>query len=356
MRTYKIFVNPSDFRELKKNYWSEDFIAGTLFDGDQKYQIELGIRGHHIRSHRKKSYDILFVRPLFLRKIKEFHLNSEYRDPSLIRNKLSMDFFRAIGVLAPEAEHVLLYINGMFQGVYLQLEAFNEDSLIKRNLPNGPIFYAINDDANFSLLTAEGDPKPELDEGYTQKSGAEEERRFLLELLVKINTLPDDKFNRQIGNHLDIDKYLRWLAGAVCTQNFDGFVHNYALYRNMDTGLFEISPWDYDGTWGRDLHGEEMEPDYIPIQGYNTLTARILEFQKYRNQYRDILVQILEQQFTKDFLAPIIKEMLKKIEPYVEKDPYIKQNKQMFLDEYSYILTFIKNRNAYLKENLHTLD
>ena len=33
--------------------------------------------------------------------------------------------------------------------------------------------------------------------------------------------------------------------------NNDGFTHNYALYRNSETGLFEIIPWDYDATWGR---------------------------------------------------------------------------------------------------------
>lgn len=48
---------------------------------------------------------------------------------------------------------------------------------------------------------------------------------------------------------MDADKYLRWLAGIVFTSNYDGFVHNYALYRNHETGLFEVIPWDYDATW-----------------------------------------------------------------------------------------------------------
>ncbi len=355
MRTYKIFVNPKDLRTLRQDPWNEDFVPGKLLDGKQTYEIKFGIRGHHTRTLRKKSYDVLFVKPLFEENVREFHLNAEYRDPSLIRNKLSMDFFRFIGVWAPEAEHILLYINGMLQGVYLQLESFNNDSLKKRNLPEGPIFYAINDDANFSLLTAEGEPKPVLDEGYMQKSGAEEDRRHLLEFLAMINTSPEKQFNEQIETYLDTENYLRWLAGAVCTQNFDGFVHNYALYRNGETGKFEISPWDYDGTWGRDLHGEEMEPDYIPVDGYNTLTARLLACPKYRRLYREILEQILSEIFTPEFLAPVVKNLLRRIEPYIEKDPYVKKNKKKFLNEYSYILSFVKERNAYLKSRLHLL-
>lgn len=356
MKTYKLFVNPTILRELKKDIWSEDYIDAKLMIDEQKHNIKMTFRGHHIRNYRKKSYDILFLKPFLQGSIKAVHLNGEYKDPSLIRNKLSMDFFKSIGVLAPETEHVLLYINGMFNGVYLQLESFNQDSLKKRNLPHGPIFYAINNDANFSLLTAEGDPKPSLDEGYSQKCGTEDDYQFLLEFLVKINTLSDLEFNRQIGNVLNVEKYLRWLAGAICTQNFDGFVHNYALYRNSQTGKFEISPWDYDGTWGRDVHGEELEPDYVPIEGYNTLTARILNYKEYRQTYRQILTNILQRQFTPEFQAPIIEELLNQIKPYIQKDPYAKKNWGKFNREYSYILNFIKERNAYLSEQLTSLD
>lgn len=356
MKTYKLYINPAALRELKKDIWSEDYIDARLMENGQKHEIKLAFRGHHIRNHRKKSYDILFIKPLLQNTIKAIHLNGEYKDPSLIRNKLSMDFFQSIGVLAPETEHVLLHINGMFNGIYLQLESFNQDSLKKRNLPDGPIFYAINNDANFSLLTAEGDPKPRLDEGYSQQLGTEEDHRLLLELLAKINTLSNLEFNEQIGDFLNIENYLRWLAGAICTQNFDGFVHNYALYRNSQTGQFEISPWDYDATWGIDVHGEELEPDYVPIEGYNTLTARILHCKAYRQRYQQILSDILQNEFTPEFQAPIIENLLNQIRPYISKDPYAKKNLQKFNGEYSYILNFIKERNTYLTEQLGSLD
>ena len=70
----------------------------------------------------------------------------------------------------------------------------------------------------------------------------------------------------------------------MCTQNFDGFVHNYALYVN-DQGRFQVMPWDYDATWGRDIHGEEMAFDYIPVSGFNTLTARLLDIPAFKRDY-----------------------------------------------------------------------
>src|SRR6185312_7800374 len=99
---------------------------------------------------------------------------------------------------------------------------------------------------------------------------------ILHELINKVNTIPLSDFPDEISQLINIDKFLRWLAGAVCTMNNDGFTHNYALYRNSETGLFEIIPWDYDATWGRDVNGDVMEEDYLRIEGYNTLTARIL--------------------------------------------------------------------------------
>ena len=67
--------------------------------------------------------------------------------------------------------------------------------------------------------------------------------------LYQANTLTREA-QKEIGKFLHVDKYLRWLAGVIFTQNFDGFVHNYALYHNDETNLFEVIPWDYDATWG----------------------------------------------------------------------------------------------------------
>ena len=64
-----------------------------------------------------------------------------------------------------------------------------------------------------------------------------------------------------------MDQFILWLVGAICTMNNDGFTHNYALYRNSDTCLFEILPWDYDATWGRKVSGGLMEHTYVPIEG-----------------------------------------------------------------------------------------
>lgn len=67
-------------------------------------------------------------------------MNAEYKDPSMIRNKLSLDFFSELGTLSPRAEFVFLKVNGKNEGVYLELESVDEYYLRKRKLADGAIF------------------------------------------------------------------------------------------------------------------------------------------------------------------------------------------------------------------------
>lgn len=354
MEKYFIFIHPSELKGMQQNIWEHDYADGKLKIADKKFSIKLALRGNQIRKHKKKSYHILFEKPYLMDGQHEVHLNAEYNDPSLMRNKLSFDFFESIGVLAPHSVHILLYINGICQGIYLKLESFDEYYLRKRNLPDGTIYYATNNDANFSLYTPEKNLKSSLDNGYTKKYDFQHDDS-LKRLLFVINTFPKEKFCVEISKLLHVPKYLMWLAGVVCTQNFDGFIHNYALYHNSETELFEITPWDYDGTWGRDLHGSPLEHDYIPIEGYNTLTARLLDCTDYRLMYRNFLHQILETQFTDQFQESIIGTLQHTIRPFINKDPNLKNKLAAFDQEKDYILGFIRERNKYLANKLDSL-
>lgn len=355
MLKYEIFINPKWLQKLEDDIWENDHVPALLKIGDNRYKIGLTYRGNVIRKKKKKSYNIIFQNPYLVDGAHEIHLNAEYDDISLSRNKLSLDFFDRIGVISPRSKHVLLYMNGFCKGIYLELESFDQQLLKKRNLPDGPIIYATNYFANFSLLSPENELKSSLDDGYTIKYGDQKDISLLEDFIEMINTFTNEEFEKDVGKILDIDKYLRWLAGVVCTQNFDGFIHNYALYQNSETSLFEITPWDYDGTWGRDLHGRTLEHDFVPISGYNTLTGRILHINQYRLQYKEILSSILENHFCLETLEPIIDQQFQNLKPYIRTDPYINRDEEYFDKEKEVILTFIMKRNGYLKKEISSL-
>ncbi|MDQ0200111.1 CotH kinase family protein [Neobacillus ginsengisoli] len=355
MQKYEIFINPKWIKKLENDIWMDDHVPAVLKIGDNQYSIKLAYRGNVIRKKKKKSYHIIFQKPFTVNGAHEIHLNAEYNDISLSRNKLSLDFFDRIGVISPQSQHVLLNINGFCKGIYLELESFDQYLLQKRKLPDGPIIYATNYYANFSLLNPENELKTSLIEGYTLKYGDKSSLTELEYMIAMINSLNNEEFEKEIPKVLDVEQYFTWLSGVICTQNFDGFIHNYALYRNGKTNLYEITPWDYDGTWGRDLHGQKLEHDYIPITGYNTLTGRLLYFSKFKKMYVETLLEILEKQFTIETQEPIIEKLFQKLTPYISLDPYINIDNEKLKKEKIYMLDFINKRNSYLKQNFGTL-
>ncbi|PLS09684.1 spore coat protein [Neobacillus cucumis] len=338
--------------QLNKDIWMDEHVPAVLKIGNNQYSIGLAYRGNVIRKKKKKSYHIVFQKPYSVNGAHEIHLNAEYNDISLSRNKLSLDFFDQIGVIAPHSKHVLLYINGFCKGIYLELESFDQHLLQKRNLPEGSIIYATNYYANFSLLSPKRKLKTDLLEGYTLKYGEEDNLASLEELIIMTNTLKNDEFEEKIEKVLNVEQYLTWLAGVVCTQNFDGFIHNYALYLNSETNTFEITPWDYDGTWGRDLHGKLLEYDFVPITGYNTLTGRLLHFGHFKKKYMDILSSILDNEFTVETQADIVSDLFEWLKPYIHLDPFLNRTSEALDEEKDVICHFIQKRNSFLKEQL----
>ena len=353
---YSLFIHRWDLQELDSllRPYDDPVLAKLIID-NRKFDITTKFRGNYTRKLRKKSYFIKLNRPRSFNGAREFHLNAEYKDPSSIRNKLSLDLFHSFGVLSPASQHIQLFLNGRYEGVYLQLESVDVLFLEKRGLPSGPIYYAVKTDANFSLDGHKSKaPKESLLMGYQRKNGTAADDQYLIELIQKINNTSPEEFEQEIPKYLAVDKYLRWLAVAVCTQNHDGFLKNYALYRNSETGLFEIIPWDYDGTFGREWNGDLIQPDSLRITGKNHLTKKLLEVPTFRRQYRKIMEELLDTLFTPAYLEPIISSLLESIRPHLLfSDP---SQLETFDGEKEVMITFIKERSQYLRDNLNLLD
>lgn len=357
--TYSIYIHPAKLRELMKDIWADVPIPAKLTIHNKTFHIDLAYRGNHIREFAKKSYLITFTKPASYRKNRELHLNAESLDTSLIRSKLSFDFFHDIGVFVPSARHVFLKINGKQSGTYLEIESLDQFYFKKRNIPVNAIYYAINSDADFSLYSYyEKRPKIDLLSGYECKYGTVKEGLYFREFIYKINTLSDNEFAKEVENYLDVDTFLRWLAGVVCIQNFDGFHQNYAVFLNAETNKFSVSPWDHEATWGRDCHGEIMKYDYVPIYGdrTNILVEKLLQHSTYRKKYKEVLEGILNHHFRPENLTPKISAYVETIQPHLEEDPYYTKSIEEFTDEIALINQYVKDRHRFLCEHLSDLN
>ncbi|MGG0656409.1 CotH kinase family protein [Rummeliibacillus pycnus] len=354
--SYFLIIEGDDLDTLRENLLYDESVPAKLRVGNTLHQIDISYRGSYTRKFRKRSYTIDFDDKKKFNGARKIHLNAEYRDPSLIRNKLSLDFFQDLGVLSPNTQHINFYRNDELKGVYLQLESVDDLFLKKRKLPIGPIYYAENNDANFSL-TRDDKPKKSRLSGYHKAFGTPSDDDLVREFITIINTTPPSEFTDVISQYLHLEKFFSWQVGAVCTMNNDGFTHNYSLYRNSETSKFEILPWDYDATWGRKVSGGIMDHTYVPIGGKagNKLCYLLLEIPELRKIYKEKLEEILETKFTVDYMEDKVLSLHQSIRPHLLLDPYKKNKIDIFDREPDVIFQFIRSRNDFLKNQLKLL-
>ena len=165
-----------------------------------------------------------------------------------MRNKLSLDFFAELGTLSPKANFVTLQINGRHEGCILSwsqwMNIFWRNGIWRKGL-----FYAVDDDANFSLVSdLERDTKTSLELGYEKKTGTKEDDLYLQDMIYKINTVPKSEFKGRSSNTWTPISICGGLRASCLPQTTMG-LFIITLCTGIMKRTFEVIPWDYDATW-----------------------------------------------------------------------------------------------------------
>ena len=139
-----ITVNPDTLVWLYQNENLEsdiEFTARFIFDnGEIRDTIEpvgFRLRGNTSRYSQKKSFKVSFNRFTSGGKyygVEKLNLNGEHNDPSVIRSKVCWDVFRKMNIPASRSNHVQVYINGDYYGLYINVEHIDEEFIKTRFL------------------------------------------------------------------------------------------------------------------------------------------------------------------------------------------------------------------------------
>jgi CotH protein/lamin tail-like protein len=229
---------------------------------DETY-LNVGIRprGNTARDHKKFPWKLSFNTLVPGRKfhgIEKLNVNSVAVDPSISRDSLMFQIFREAGVPAPRTTHIWMKINdgSKVLATYDACEQVDEEfvqawfgsktgDLYKcRNL-NSPAdlkWRAPGDAATYASMTAyeeeiTGDFQP------------------LADFIDFVNNSDDLTFATEIGQHLNVDGFLRAMAADIVAGQWDGYwigANNYYLYHDPATGRMEYIPWDLDHSFGMD--------------------------------------------------------------------------------------------------------
>jgi hypothetical protein len=183
-----------------------------------------------------------------------FTISQALRDPSMVREVLGYEIARQY-MVAPRANYTNLAINEKNQGLFVNIEAVNEDFLSKNfNHTEGVLFRSVPDPRNtikgtceqsFGALKYQKDTKcMMLNFDMLSKNGWDD----LIELTRALNEAPQD-----LPKSLNIDRTLWFLAFNNVVANLNSYSGqisgNYYLYKDKK-GQFNIIPTELNFAFG----------------------------------------------------------------------------------------------------------
>jgi hypothetical protein len=277
--------------------------------------------------------------------MKRLNLHAMSGDPTKMHEILSYALFREMGVYTSRTAYAKVYINGIFQGLFLAVEEI-DGRFTKSRWPR----YG---DGN--LYKEEwpryGTPQP-YRTALETNAGATTDVSRMIAFYQAIKSATEASFRRDISPFMDLNYWLRYIAVDRATHNADGFTtwyyqngwsgnHNYFFYEEETPGgKFWLLPWDLHETLARtdpiidnfsvpEWNVKPSSCNPLPIWGDNlgipancdkltSLTASVLW-----NEFVAIGEELLSTCFKSDRLLSKVDAHTSLIGPVVANDPGI---------------------------------
>ncbi len=390
-------VAQADYDNMLRTYWEKDDIDADLeVDGVLYEKGEIAFRGSSSLNFPKKGFKIKFrKKDLFEGDTKRIDLSASYVDKSLIRERLSFDLFGQTQVVASNAWHVDFTIKNkegqiLERGLYTAIDHIDKYFFRKRDREIGALYKADGGTVNGVLMGAVLDPQPEevLKILYDKKEAKrivaqgfmvnlfrsaynlppieiadadEEDYGDLAEFIQAINSWDANTISQHLDKVMDVDSYIDWLAVNTLVQSNDTYHTNYYLHNRMEDDKWEILPWDYDLTWGRNWNDycdglcEELSAG-TSIKGSAQMTNRlsrlVLNNPTYYERLRIRLADMLGAEFTEEKQFAKIDAYYALITPLAHMDSRKWPTNKEFDQERDRLKNWIRQRRKFLFKEL----
>jgi len=244
IREYYITCDMAEFLIINQNYQEDIYIPVTItYRGITLDQARMRIRGDGTRVHPKKSLKVKLDNGSFPDGRTVLNFNAEYEDKSYLQQYIVSRLMRESGLPCFGAEHVRIYLNGEYRGLYLLIENMDQDFLIRRSIdPMGNLYKATNDGASLSIYD-------NVYYHWEKKTGSGG-RQDLQELITQINSIDQDQYQSFAQSTLAYDNMINILALNLLTRNYSTYYHNYYMYHDVNnSNMWYMFPWDLDKTF-----------------------------------------------------------------------------------------------------------
>ena len=282
--TYNLQIDTVLLDSLYSNPYADYHFPALIITEAGACSCLAGFRGSTSLNLPKKSWEIE-LSDHSLVNASHLLLDAQYRDLTLMRNVLSMYLTRQLGRPASMAEHVELYVNNEYYGVYVQVERIDEFFYDRNNLGYGPLFKAINHLGRFAWQ-----PSDTLGTtGFEAKRGSETYLPLVRQLIDAVNLFSPLS--------IDQDDYLAYAAVTLAIHDGDALSKNYYIHFDPE-GIWRFYPWDRDATFGNTWKGEYI-PAWIELKSSGCfertpLTTRLLMQGDCKDLFDEYLLQTSE--------------------------------------------------------------
>ncbi|MEO8429156.1 MAG: CotH kinase family protein [Verrucomicrobiota bacterium] len=323
---YELRIGSKELHELDRTVFSDQTQPAIFVAEGKEYPVKVRYRGAWARTWPKKALKIFFASGQTLQGNHCLNLNSAWRDPAFVREPLAYQIYAACGVPAPASRMVQLSVNGEFYGLFVEVEQPGKLFLERHNL-KGASIYKANSHANRADerdLGNEQSYSAHYEKENRKAAGYRELQLFCHELATATNTF------EFFINRVDVEKYISYLAANALVQNWDCFNKNHFLVHD-DPGSqkwFAVA-WDLDRTFGDHWHGS-FDNAQLPLlhgtqplpgpTGWNRMANRFLGDTTLRIRFLDRLEELLEKEFTKQKLFPVLDQFESQIAPEAARD------------------------------------
>ena len=343
---YELEIDPAVWQSMLADPESNEYVEATFRYDDEVYtQVGVRFKGNSSRfwvtlnggtRYSLKVKFNEFVDGQTFHGVKKLDLHNGKGDPSFMRERLSYDLFRDLGVPSSRVAYADLYLNGNLHGLYISVEQVNKDFLEQWFGDNEGNLYKpesgnlIYHGDNIETYPPNQDYQLKTNESAADYSG-------LLHFMEVLNNTPDEEFAAAIEEVFEVEPFLKWLAASALLLPLDSYLgmseHNYYLYDNPSTGRFAWIPWDLSDSFAAVgcLRPEAtlrlgtnvpycFDPR-VPAASIRPLIARILAVDSYRAQYEQLLEELLTGQFSQATINDELERWQALIADHVQADP-----------------------------------
>ena len=347
---YKINISNDDYGEFVSNEFINLRVVAELNVDGEKYAVRIKHHGFSSRGNYKKNFSLEYEASDPILNKKEVVLSGQSLDPSMLRSYLAVEIFNHTGISTFKLSPIELYVNNVSNGLYLVIEKIDEEFFEKRNIEAAELYKAIYGNAKFTFQE-----NKDVRFGFEKRFPDDDNYYSLEQLIYMISSEPKESFPSKIEEVFDVEGYLSYMAASVLMYNQDGIVHNFQMYKDKRTGKYKILPWDLDSTFGYKLYctsGYEIEICEFP--GKSDLLTRLLEYSEYREMYRNIYREMLDNCFNPNDLGVKIDEMGQTILTAYVNDRWIQAKGYDLTTEVIKLKKFIVQRSQQIEEQLQS--